>query len=73
MIFTQNTRERSNFTQNYSIERKQNASTKTQSINHSVETSEATRFRKDDFLQGIRKHTFDFKNCTASIKIHPTV
>ena len=36
--------EKSNFTQNYSIERKQNASTKSQSINHSVETSEATRF-----------------------------
>ena len=49
--------EKSNFTQNYSIERKQNASTKSQSINHSVETSEATRFSEWwDILQGNRKH-----------------
>ena len=50
--------EKSNFTQNYSIERKQNASTKSQSINHSVETSEATRFSEWwNFLQGNRKHS----------------
>ena len=49
--------EKRNFTQNYSIERKQNASTKSQSINHSVETSEATRFSEWwNFLQGNRKH-----------------